>query len=232
MKKKIIMLLTVVTIIFSGCGAKTVESQKNVVIDEESQENNSINDSEQDAGDNLPEETSDNDLENNTSEDDSKVGEVQQGDGFTKTPVITDKSLNYTGTSGPMKYEITAIQISNLNAFTDDAADLFEIEKNKDVAIVVLDVSIENTSDDNVIFYFGQTVLTSNTKEQVDPDMLFSDHIEGEYLGNVIHSGSLIYILPNSVAEDITNIVLHVSGPMDDDYNDLSDDFTIELNFE
>lgn len=231
MKNRFIILLIVSALIFSGCRAKTVESQKNVVVEENSQ---NTPDSSQDGT--LGTESEDNGTEGSDEKedviDDSKVGEVQQGDGFTKTPVITDKALNYTGTSGPMKYEISAIQISNLNAFTDDAADMFDIEKNKDVAVIALDVSIENTSDDDVSFYFDQAVLTSNTKEQVDPNWLFSDNIEGDYLGNVIHSGTLIYILPNSVAEDITNIVLHVSSPMDDEFNDLSENFTIELNFE
>lgn len=231
MKNRFVILLIVSVLIFSGCGTKTVESQKNVVVEENPQDILEASQNET-PGTESEDESNDNSDAKEDVEDDSKVGEVQQGDGFTKTPVITDKALNYTGTSGPMKYEITAIQISNLNAYTDDAAEMFGIEKDKDVATVVLDVSIENTSDNNVSFYFDQAVLTSNTKEQVNPDWLFSDNIEGDYLGNVIHSGTIIYILPNSVAEDITNIVLHVSGPMDDEFNDLSEDFTIELNFE
>lgn len=231
MKNKLVILLIASALIFSGCGTKTVESQKNVVVEENSQNTTDISQDETSDAESEDNATENSDIKDDV-EDDSKTGEVQQGDGFTKTPVITDKALNYTGTSGPIKYEITAIQISNLNAYTDDAADMFGIEKDKDVAIVALDVSIENTSDDNVSFYFDQAVLTSNTKEQVDPDWLFSDYIEGDYLGNVIHSGTIIYILPNSVAEDITNIVLHVSGPMNDEYNKLSEDFTIDLNFE
>lgn len=222
MKKRIFIITCILVITMGACSPKTVESQKSIVVDESQSE--TIDEQQEEAP--TPPAPED------ATSDDSTTGKVVQGDGFTKTPVVTDKALNHTGTSGPINYEISAIQISNLKATTDDAASMFGIEKDKDVAVVALDVSAENTSDDNISFYLGQAVLTSNTKEQVDSSMLLSDYIEGDYLGNVIHSGTLIYILPNSIAEDITNITLHVSGPTDEDWNKLEEDFTIELNFE
>lgn len=238
MKRKILCTVLIATILsFAGCSSSSSTPK-----DESSPSTNSSVDNEEETPEE-PEETQsesiDTQQENaptappskDTPSDDSTIGEVVQGDGYTKTPVITDKALNHTGTVGPITYEISAIQISNLKATTDDAAEMFDIEKDKDVAIVALDVSIENTSDDNISFYFGQAVLTTNTKEQVEPSIFFSDYIDGDYLGNVIHSGTLIYILPNSIAEDITNITLHISGPTDENWNKLDEDFTIDLNF-
>lgn len=216
MKKKIVTLLMVSSLAFSitACGEKQVESEKNVSFSEESQD--------------IQVESQ----EVTTAADDSTTGTVVQGDGFTKTPVITDKELNYTGNAGPMNYSIDAIQISNLVATTDDAARMFGVEKNKETAIIAMDITAENTSDEDISFYISQATLISNTKEQVDPNMLFSDYIDGDFLGTVKKSGSLIYILPNSNANEITSIKLRISAPTDSEWNSLSDEISIELAFE
>ena len=38
-------------------------------------------------------------------------------------------------------------------------------------------------------FYLGQATIITNTKEQLESDMLLSEHIEGDYLGQVAHEG-------------------------------------------
>lgn len=217
MKRKLITLLTLSSLILSisACGETKVESQKSVSVTEKS---DTAASSDTDPG--------------TTTEDDSKTGTVTHGEGFTKTPVITDKALNYTGNAGPMNYSIDAIQISNLVATTDAAANMFNIEKNKETAIIALDISAENTSDEDITFFISQATLVSNTKEQVDPSLIFSDYIDSEFLGAVKKSGSSIYILPNSNANDITNITLRISAPTGKDFQALSEDITIDLSFE
>lgn len=226
MKKKIVTLMLgfcfIISVFASACGSNKVESQKSV----------------SDATTNTPvqqESTTNTETKSTESEtptNDSKVGTVEKGDGFEKTPVITDKALNLTGSAGPMEYTIGAVQVSKLITTTEDAATLFGIEKNKEVTVVALDVTVENTSEDDVSFFMGQATLISNTKEQVDPHMFLSDYIQGEYLGNVQSSGTLIYILPNSNATDITSLTLRVSAPMTPDFTSLSDDVEINISFE
>lgn len=225
MKNKIIMsmLLICMATSISACGNDKVESQKEVSV---SQESGNSDTEVSEATEALNSEASESEA------DDSTTGTIEQGDGFTKTPVITDKALNYSGSAGPINYTIDAIQISNLVATDESAAEMFGIEKDKETAIVVMDVTAENTSDDDVSFYIGQATLVSSTKEQVDPSMLYSDYIDGDFLGQVVKSGSLVYILPNSNANDITSISLRISAPIDSDWNSLSDDISIDLNFE
>ena len=85
--------------------------------------------------------------------DESKTGEVVEENGMKKVPVITDKKLNKKGESGPIKYNIKAIQVSKLTATTDDMASTLDVEKDKEVTLVAMDIEVENTSEKTINFY-------------------------------------------------------------------------------
>lgn len=159
----------------------------------------------------------------------SDAGEVVEENGMRKEPVYTNKELNITGQTGPITYTIEGIQVSKLTATTDETAQLLGIEKDKEVALVAVNASAENTTQDTVNFYLGQATLTTNTKEQVDSDMVLSEYIDGEFLGNVVHSGNMIFILPNSVASDITNVTLYVDAPSGSDFMSIGDNVQIDI---
>ena len=166
-----------------------------------------------------------------TTADESKTGEVVEKDGLKKVPVITDKKLNKKGKTGPIKYNVKAIQVSKLTATTDDMAQALGIEKGKEAGLVAMDVEVENTSDDTINFYFDQGKLTTNTKEQVESDIILSDHIDGEYLGKVTHKGTLMFILKNGKADKVNDLKLFVDAPSDKDFNTVGDEVKIELKF-
>ena len=166
-----------------------------------------------------------------TTADESKTGEVVEKDGLKKVPVITDKKLNRKGKTGPIKYNIKAIQVSKLTATTDEMAQALDVEKDKEVGLVAMDVEIENTSDDTINFYFDQGKLTTNTKEQVEANLMLSDNIDGEYLGKVTHKGTLMFILKNGKADKVNNLKLFVDAPSDKDFNTAGDEVKIELKF-
>lgn len=155
--------------------------------------------------------------------------EVVEENGMRKEPVYTNKELNITGQTGPITYTIEGIQVSKLTATTDETAQLLGIEKDKEVALVAVNASAENTTQDTVNFYLGQATLTTNTKEQVDSDMVLSEYIDGEFLGNVVHSGNMIFILPNSVASDITNVTLYVDAPSGSDFMPIGDNVQVDI---
>lgn len=157
------------------------------------------------------------------------AGEVVEENGMRKEPVYTNKELNITGQTGPIAYTIEGIQVSKLTATTDETAQLLGIEKDKEVALVAVNASAENTTQDTVNFYLGQATLTTNTKEQVDSDMILSEYIDGEFLGNVVHSGNMIFILPNSIASDIKNVTLYVDAPSGSDFMSVGDNVQIDI---
>ena len=236
MKKKILSLFLAMFMSASltACGEpQKVESEKNVVKSQSS----SVAEQDSDVSSvisDFVEASSSSVVEESTlaEEDDATTGEIVEENGMRKVPVITDKALNRTGETGPFKYSVDAIQVSRLTATTDDAAELLGVEKDKEVALVAISASVENTSVDTNYFYFDQATLTTNTKEQVDPDAFLSDYIDGEYLGNVVHSGTVLYILKNTSADDLSTITFHVDAPHNEDFDSIGDDVKIELNFE
>lgn len=170
--------------------------------------------------------------EEESTEAEESAGEVQEQDGLRKEPVYTNEELGISGETGTFKYSVDGIQVSKLTATTDESAEMLGIEKDKEIALVVVDVSAENTSEDTSYFYIGQATLTSNTKEQVESDMFLSDYIDGEFIGNVINSGSLMYLLQNSSADDITNVSLHIDAPSDSNFNTTGDEVPIDIPIE
>lgn len=116
---------------------------------------------------------------------DSDVGKVTEQNGMRKEVVYTNKDINLGGETGPIKYSTSEIQISKLIATTDDAASLLDLEKDKEAAVVVVHFDVENTSDDTISFYPDQSVMTTNTKEQVSASVFLSDSVGGDFIGNV-----------------------------------------------
>lgn len=208
MKKIVIMLL--MSLILVSCSSKkeeknTTETNTSEVKKEENQEDKK--------------------------ENKKKEGETTEQNGLKKTVIFTNKELNKTGESGSIKYNFTKIQVSKITATTDDTAQMFEVEKGKEFAIVVFDIEVENTSDKDVSFYISQAKLISNTKEQVEPDMIASTYIDGEFLGAVKKKGTNVYLLKNSKAEDIKSVEIRISAPTDNNFNKLGEDikFTIDI---
>lgn len=221
MKKKIVTILmaSMMALSVMGCGGdngKKVESQKEISAEEKPEKEQ-------------VEEQEATDKEVSAETDESTTGEVVEQDGLRKEPVATNKELNLEGEAGPFKYVIEGVQVSKLTATTDEMAQLLGIEKNKEVALVAINASAENTTEDTLSFYLGQATLTTSTKEQVDPEGFLSDYIDGEFLGNVKHSGNLIYILKQSNAEDITGLTLHIDAPHNENYEDVGDDVKIDI---
>lgn len=163
--------------------------------------------------------------------DDSTVGEIVEENGIRKEPIITDKDLNRSGETGPIKYNIKELQVSKLTATTDEMASLLDIDKDTEVALVALNIEIENTSTDTISIYPDQGTLTTDTKEQVNADMFLSDSIGGEMIGEVKKDGTIFFVLKKSKADEINTITYYVDGPHDEDLNTVGDEIKEELNF-
>ncbi|NSG14203.1 hypothetical protein HFM87_17880 [Blautia producta] len=222
MKKKIVAIMLASMMAFSvvGCGndnGKKVESQKEISAEEKSEKEQA--EEQATAGKEISAETNE-----------STTGEVVEQDGLRKEPVATNKELNLEGETGPFKYVIEGVQVSKLTATTDEMAEMLGIEKDKEVALVAINASAENTTADTLTFYLGQATLTTSTKEQVESDIILSDYIDGEFLGNVKHSGNLIYILKQSKAEDITGLTLHIDAPQNENFENIGDEVKIDIS--
>jgi len=62
------------------------------------------------------------------------------------------------------------------SVLSDQMPELFESES---IYYIQIDLNIENTSDEDIIFYVSQATIVTSTGEQLENDMLISDHISG-----------------------------------------------------
>ena len=164
-------------------------------------------------------------------EEKADEGEIVDDADMRKEPIITDKSVDKEGESGPFKYKVSEMQVSKVLFKSQEMIDFMEVEEGKECTLVALKVEFENTTDDTNSIYPDQAVLTSNTKEQVNADMWLSDSIGGEFLGKVKKEGTVFFVLKDTNAEDLTKISVHIDAPHDDDYETIGDDIKWEFNF-
>lgn len=162
-------------------------------------------------------------------EEKKEENQVEEKNGMKKTVFYTDKNLKANGTTGSINYAFTAIQISKLEATTDASAAMLQIEKGKEVTLVSINAEAENTKDEDVNFYIDQAKLITNTKEQVDSNMLFGDHIDGAFLGKVKKNGNLVYILKNTKAEDLKELEFRISAPSNKNFKNIGEDVNLKL---
>jgi len=182
-----------------------------------------------DENDNTEEEnTTDEDTEANDGDWETAVGETIENDGGSFTLVAREDNID-TVETGPMTLDIPQLNVQDVN-LSGDLLDFIEFEP---TGIIQIDMEVSNTSDDDINFYPDQATITTNTGEQLEADLWFSDHIGGEYLGAVNKSGSVYYLLENSNPEDIDTIRITMSAPHTlEDWEDVGEavDFEVSIN--
>ena len=155
---------------------------------------------------------------------------IEEQDGIRKETYYTNKELNLSGETGPIKYTVSGVQVSNVSTTEESVASLLGIEVDQKAGLVVVNFDVENTSTDTISWYPDQATITTNTQEQADANMFLNDgDVGGDYIGNVKKSGQVMFILPNSDAKDLTQVSIHVDGPYDANFNTVGDAATIDI---
>lgn len=161
---------------------------------------------------------------------DDGTGENSDKNGMKKTVVLTNRNIGYTGECGPLVYEIQGIQIATINA-TGDAASMMGLAPGKDAALVAIQISVENTSAEDITWYPDQSTIITSDKEQVGSNWLLSDSVGGEFMGNVIKQGQIYFICENTDAETLSHVQWRIRSPHDSKLNHFGEDVIIEFDF-
>lgn len=217
MKKIWSLLLLSLILVLGACGTDSEEND----------------DKEQTSGAADEEEANtDKEKESEKENDENESEDVQEDDDAKVTNTYTNKELGITGTAGSMEYEINAIQLKKVEPKNEALANLFEVEVGDEVHTITIEMAGENTSEEDMNFYLGQATIVTNTKEQLEPNMLLSEHLKGEYLGEVRHEGYNAYVLKNSDVDELETVEIRISAPMDSNFDRVGEDIkhTIEVN--
>jgi hypothetical protein len=146
-------------------------------------------------------------------------------DPVTQTVAAPPKSftVNVNMESGPMKMNVSKVTLDP--AYSKD-------KYMQKIVAVILDVTVENTSTDNIYWNPAQGTFVLNTKEQIDDvsALMYSEDVGGRFMGKVVKKGKLTIPLKSSKLEDITSLNMTVSGPINGEtYKSVGEDKTTEV---
>ena len=215
MKKKlaIITLLLILSLTLFACGKKD-EPQKEA---QEPQTQESTESAETKEENETPQEA--------PAEEKTPTGEWEDVDG-TKRRTVKDIDFNQTFTSGPFSVTINKIQVSDIMT-SEELKSMFDGKD--EITSIAMSVKVENTSDDELNFYPDQSKLTTDTKEQIEAEILLSDSVGGEFKGQIIKEGTIIFGA-NSKADDINKLTLFIDGPSNQDFDRVGEDLKIDID--
>lgn len=150
-------------------------------------------------------------------------GATEDVEGLGKVTVVGvgyNDEIGIDGTDAPLKpiklgsanLTIEQLHIVDIEP-TDDAKQLYFNDEDK-VRAVVIDMKAENTSKKDIMFHPNQSVLVTDSGEQVESDMMLMGEVGGDFLGKVTKEGQTWWILKNT-SKVIKNIKMIISPPTD-----------------
>lgn len=162
---------------------------------------------------------------------DDGSGSDSNQDGMSKRIILTNRSINYEGTTGDFAYVIEGIQIAALTVTDEDTASFLNVEKGKEITVIAIQMSVENTSDKDLSFYPYMSTIVTSDKEQVESNWLLSDSVGGDFLGNVVMEGQIYWICERTGADNLTHIQWRIDAPSDSNYDRCGDPVKIDFEF-
>lgn len=140
---------------------------------------------------------------------------------FNPTPAKS-YNVNVTAESTPMKMTISKVTV--------DPA--FKKDKYSDaIKAVILDVKVQNTSTGKVNWHPTQGIYALNNGEQIEDAIIYSDQVDGEFLGNTIKSGRIVLKVNTTKLDEIKSMQISINGAFDDELNRLGEDVLFDLKF-
>lgn len=158
----------------------------------------------------------------------ANVGDVIKDQMMDLKVVKIAKTNNKFYNLGPIKLTIQGALVGNLIPKNETAKSYLKNQESADV--IMLYYTVENTVDNKIYFYPGQAEVTTDTKEQLTPDMFFGQEGGGEMLGKVKKQGFNTYY-PKSGIDNIKELNFHIGAPSDENFQNIAQDLKITIKF-
>ncbi|TCI73432.1 hypothetical protein EVJ22_03280 [Exiguobacterium sp. SH0S7] len=158
----------------------------------------------------------------------TEEAEVQETELGTNQIHLKNKALDITEAMGSVQFQVDKVQTSRLKV-AEAYRDSFDGKE--EVTVVVFNVIAENTVEDTISFHPNQSTLVTNTGEQIDANLWFSDDVGGDFLGEVKKEGN-VFFFAESMPEELAELRLIVGGPTSTDYEKLAEEsyeYTIDV---
>lgn len=141
--------------------------------------------------------------------------------------VIKAGRVDQTYKIGPVNLTVHGVMTGRFTGLNEELKAYYDTDQPID--IVTIGYSVENTEDKNLHFYVGQSPITTDTKEQIDPDLWAGQEGGGDMLGQVEKDGASIFYPKN--AEDIKEITWHTNSVNDESFQDVAKGIKIKFTF-
>lgn len=156
----------------------------------------------------------------------SYAGKTYKNDG-NSIDVIKAGRVDQTYKIGPLNLTVYGVMTGRMTEFNEGLKAYYDTDQPIDV--VTIGYSVENTEDKNIHFYVGQSSITTDTKEQIEPDIFVGQEGGGEMLGKVEKDGANIYYPKD--AESIKEITWHVANASDENFANIAKGIKIKFSF-
>lgn len=233
MRRMIQLLLFILLLTIAACSkdAANDNSADNGAKEASSDASESVSDEGDEEVDDIVEE------EKEQQDFDEETGEgFIEGLGYVKTVGVGyNDEAGIDGSDNPLKpikmdsveLEIEALHILEVEP-DEDARALFFNDEEKVKAIVV-NMKTENTEEKDLEFHPDQSLMITDTGEQIESEMGLMGDVGGEFYGKVKKEGQTWWLLDNH-DEDIKSVKMIINPPYDmDEWSDLADEKRLEF---
>ncbi|MCA1028348.1 DUF4352 domain-containing protein [Cytobacillus kochii] len=170
-------------------------------------------------------------IENQEKDNDKELTEEEQEAHFEETGEIIDPEfgimktvgvgfsdeVGIDGTDAPIK----PIEMGPMKLFIESVA-ILDVEPNEDMKFmfddkdkaraVIVDMKVENTSDDDITFDPNSAIIVTDTGEQVESDLMLMGDAGGDFLGKVTKEGQTWWLLKD-LEKDVKELTMIISPP-------------------
>lgn len=224
-KKALILALSIVML--TGCGnkkdeTKAAESNKTSVESTEKVKDDNKSNSEKEEKNKEVEKVEDDSFANP-----KNIGKTvgnDQLDYEIKKAGVKDNEF----TTGPFKVKITGVSAGIMTPKTEEMKSYLQDKENTQA--IILYATVENTEDKKANLYLNQSQITTDTQEQLEPDLLLSEG-NGEFLSAVKQDMTMVYY-PQTDVEKTKEIVIHVNAPSDENFETIGEELEITITFD
>lgn len=230
-KTKLLAALTASAFILGACATDEGDTGS---ADEETENVETVDDAETEAD---SEETNNESPESDEDEEgeesaelepeETTEGETEETELGSLTTYSQVLDINESQENGPFTITLLNANLAELEP-SEMYADFFDHDV---VTVVGLEVSVENTNGDTNSIYPDQGTIVTNTGNQVDADLFFSDDVGGDFLGEVTKTGTVFFFFDGDT-ENIDNVRYIISSGHDEDWESFGEDIEFSISFE
>lgn len=131
-----------------------------------------------------------------------------------------------------VKVTIHKAQINRVEVNEDLAIFLDDREVGDKVDNLVIEYTVENTTEAPRTFYIDQSIVVTSTGQQIEPEMIFAEGLQTEMLGAVSSTGTVPYIMDEGAGEDIEWVDVNLKYILDSEsFNRVAEESTYRIEF-